>query len=70
MSYADIAARYRTGLILESVTWRASADWGARLGYRADALAEANRQAIALLEDIRNAPENANTKTNDATTAA
>ncbi len=62
LSYANIAARYRTGLILESTTWRASADWGARLGYSATELAEANRQAIALLEDIRNAPENAQTK--------
>ena len=36
-SYADIAARYHAGLILESVTWRASADWGARLdGYCSD----------------------------------
>ena len=26
-SYADIAVRLGTGLILESATWRASADW-------------------------------------------
>jgi S-methylmethionine-dependent homocysteine/selenocysteine methylase len=40
-------------MVLESATWRASADWGARLGYSAAQLAEANRQAIRLLEDIR-----------------
>jgi homocysteine S-methyltransferase len=52
-SYADIARRYGTGLILETATWRASADWGKRLGYSRDALAEANRRAVDLLEEIR-----------------
>jgi len=52
-SYAEIARRFETGLILESATWRASTDWGARLGYARDALAESNRQAIRLLEAIR-----------------
>ena len=61
-SYADIATRHRTGLILESATWRASADWGVRLGYSPDELAEANRQAIALLQDIRNEVEKGQTK--------
>ena len=52
-TYAAIAARFDVGLILESATWRASADWGAKLGYSASALAEANRAAIRLLEEIR-----------------
>ena len=52
-TYADISKRLGTGLILESATWRASADWGAKLGYTAEALAAANRQAIRLLEEIR-----------------
>jgi S-methylmethionine-dependent homocysteine/selenocysteine methylase len=52
-AYADLARRFGTGLILESPTWRASADWGARLGYSAVALTDANRRAIGLLEDIR-----------------
>jgi homocysteine S-methyltransferase len=52
-SYAEIAARFRAGLILESATWRANADWGARLGYGREALAEVNREAIGLLEEIR-----------------
>ena len=38
-TYAEIAKRYGAGLILESATWRASADWGARLGYAPAALA-------------------------------
>ena len=52
-AYAGLARRFGTGLILESPTWRASADWGARLGYRGSELADANRRAIALLEEIR-----------------
>src|SRR6185369_15095340 len=51
-TYADLARRHRTGLVLESATWRASRDWGARLGYDAAALADANRRAIALLDVI------------------
>ena len=52
-AYADIARGLGTGLILESATWRASADWGARLGYTPEALAEVNRDSISLLEQIR-----------------
>lgn len=51
--YAEIAERFATGLVLESATWRASADWGTRLGYAPEALAEANRKAIRLLEEVR-----------------
>jgi S-methylmethionine-dependent homocysteine/selenocysteine methylase len=53
-TYAGLAQRFRTGLILESATWRASADWGTKLGYSAIELADANRRAIGLLEEIRN----------------
>src|SRR5262245_38556583 len=52
-AYAALAQRFGTGLILESPTWRASADWGARLGYDAAEVANANRRAIGLLEEIR-----------------
>jgi S-methylmethionine-dependent homocysteine/selenocysteine methylase len=52
-TYAELAKTFGAGLILESATWRASADWGARLGYDERALAEANRHAVRLLDDIR-----------------
>ena len=52
-AYASVASRLRLGLILESATWRASADWAARLGYTRQKLALANRQSICLLEEIR-----------------
>ncbi|HNB28149.1 MAG TPA: homocysteine S-methyltransferase family protein [Alphaproteobacteria bacterium] len=52
-THAGIARAQRLGFILESPTWRASADWGARLGYSAAELAEANRQSIAMMRDLR-----------------
>jgi S-methylmethionine-dependent homocysteine/selenocysteine methylase len=52
-SYAEIARRFGVGLILESATWRASADWGRRLGYSSESLADANREAIRLLAEVR-----------------
>jgi S-methylmethionine-dependent homocysteine/selenocysteine methylase len=52
-TYAALATRFGTGLVLDTATWRASTDWGARLGYDRDALANANRKAVRLLEDVR-----------------
>jgi S-methylmethionine-dependent homocysteine/selenocysteine methylase len=51
--YAAIAKRLGAGMVLESVTWRASRDWGVRLGYDAAALASVNRRAVEFLEEIR-----------------
>ncbi len=53
VNYAKIARRYGCGLILESATWRASADWGRRLGYTPAQLVVANRAAVEMLEEIR-----------------
>jgi homocysteine S-methyltransferase len=52
-TYADIARRFGVGLVLESATWRASRDWASRLGYSPAALAEANRKAVEILEELR-----------------
>ena len=60
-TYAALARQYAVGCILESATWRASADWGAKLGYANAALVEMNRQAIALLHEIRQEYEHDNT---------
>lgn len=61
-TYAALAGKYEVGLILESPTWRANPDWGAKLGYSESELAEMNRQSIALLGDIRDEFENEKTK--------
>jgi homocysteine S-methyltransferase len=51
--YAEIARANGTGFILESPTWRASADWGEKLGYSPAALAAANARSIALMQELR-----------------
>ncbi len=51
--HASIAVANNVGFVLESATWRASADWGAELGYSQQELADANKAAIDLLVDIR-----------------
>jgi len=50
--YAAIAAAAGAGLFLETPTWRASFDWGARLGVGADGLAEVNAEAVRLLAEL------------------
>lgn len=52
-TYAALAKKYQVGLVLESATWRANADWASKLGYSADQLAAANRKAIDMLCVIR-----------------
>jgi S-methylmethionine-dependent homocysteine/selenocysteine methylase len=51
--YAAIALERGVGFVFESATWRASRDWGDKLGYSEAELAEANRRAIALLHELR-----------------
>lgn len=52
-AYAEIARAGKTGLVLETPTWRANADWGAKLGYDALALADVNRKSVGLLLEVR-----------------
>lgn len=51
--YIAIAARAGAAVQLETPTWRASADWGDRLGYPPAALRQVNRDAVALLTRLR-----------------
>lgn len=51
--YVDIARRAGAGLQLETPTWRASQDWGDRLGYSADRLRRANRDSVTMLKRLR-----------------
>jgi S-methylmethionine-dependent homocysteine/selenocysteine methylase len=43
--YIAIAQADSVGFILESPTWRASVDWGSKLGYSRDAIAAINSQS-------------------------
>lgn len=51
--YLALALRHGTGAVLESPTWRASRDWGAVLGYDADALARSNADGVRLVRGVR-----------------
>src|SRR6186997_851107 len=52
-AYVAIAERHDVGIVLDTPTWRANSDWGARLGYSAEALEDVNRRGVTLLEDVR-----------------
>ena len=51
--FIAIAREQGAGILLDTPTWRASPDWGERLGYSRDKLAELNRRGVALLEGLR-----------------
>ena len=51
--FMQVAVGARTGFILEAPTWRASRDWGSRLGFDAASLADINRRAVDQLVAIR-----------------
>jgi len=51
--YLTIARDHGVGFVLDSPTWRANPDWGARLGYDADALRAINIASIGFLQEIR-----------------
>ena len=51
-TYVQLAARLDRGVVLDTPTWRASLDWGARLSYDADQLASINRRAVALVRGV------------------
>lgn len=52
-SYADVASEAGVGVVLETVTWRASKDWGRKLGYSIEEIEEANRTGVQMALDIR-----------------
>jgi homocysteine S-methyltransferase len=50
--YLELAQRLDTGIVLDTPTWRANLDWGARLGYDADRLADLNRRSVRFVEEL------------------
>src|SRR5690606_21944381 len=55
--YIEMARQAKLGFVLEAPTWRANPDWGAKLGYSRETLADVNRMVIALMEELRFAYE-------------
>lgn len=53
-AYVEIAARANAIVQLDTPTWRANTDWGARLGYDTATLAQVNRDSVAMLDELRN----------------
>ena len=51
--YIAIAQADGVGFILESPTWRASSDWGNKLGYSRDAIGAVNRKSIELMHELK-----------------
>jgi len=54
-SYLAIARQHGLGFVLDTPTWRANSDWGAKLGYDAGALEAINIRAIRFVEELRDA---------------
>ncbi len=50
--YLDLAERLGAGFVLDTPTWRANLDWGARLGYDAVRLATVNHRAVEFVSSL------------------
>ena len=51
--YLGIASHSGFGLVLETTTWRASKDWGSRLGYDAARLRAVNERSVQFFRELR-----------------
>ena len=51
--FLDLARDRGAPFLLDAPTWRANPDWGARLGYDADGLADVNRRSVAFVDEVR-----------------
>ncbi len=51
-AHLAVAGEAGAGFVLETPTWRANADWGARLGYDPAALDRVNREAVAFVREL------------------
>ncbi|GAB2890231.1 homocysteine S-methyltransferase family protein [Paraburkholderia jirisanensis] len=51
--FTMLAREHGVGIVLATPTWRASRDWGNKLGYSQSALADANRRAVDQLAQFR-----------------
>jgi homocysteine S-methyltransferase len=52
-SYLKLARERDLNFILDTPTWRASPDWGARLGYSHEELIEITKKSVKFCEEIR-----------------
>ncbi|GME63735.1 hypothetical protein Z518_04730 [Neofusicoccum parvum] len=52
-AYVRVAIKHRTGIVLETPTWRASRPWIEKLGYPVEKVSQANAAAVELLKALR-----------------
>jgi len=57
LPYIDLAKQNQFGFILEGSTWRASKDWGEKIGYNTRELEKVNYEGIELLAKLRKTHE-------------
>ena len=50
--YLDLGRRLGAPVVVDTPTWRANLDWGARLGYDAIRLAAVNRRAVEFVREL------------------
>jgi homocysteine S-methyltransferase len=50
--YLVLAEAVGSGIVLDTPTWRASADWGVRQGYDARAMIDVNQRAVDFVRDL------------------
>jgi homocysteine S-methyltransferase len=50
--YLDVADQHGVGFVMDTATWRANPDWGARLGYDERGLDEANAAATRFAREL------------------
>ena len=53
LPYIDLAREQGVGIVLDTPTWRANPDWGAKLGYSADDLGRIDRDGVDFLAELR-----------------
>ncbi|MCH9695500.1 MAG: homocysteine S-methyltransferase family protein [Gammaproteobacteria bacterium] len=51
--FQDLASTRGLGLVIETATWRANADWGAKIGDSPEQLDALNRKSVRVLERMR-----------------
>jgi len=56
-SYLASAKKHDVGFVLDTVTWRANTDWGAKLGFSQADLDRVNRDSIDFARELRKAHE-------------
>lgn len=51
--YTELARQFKRGIVLETPTWRANRDWGAKIGDSLDVLDGLNQSSVKLLKHLQ-----------------